>query len=163
MLAHWITCVCAVFMLSLDTADDCKRADKPNFTGRWRFNPTKSRLQIPSPSDSRFEIRHDEPRFHLTRTLVFGEKTDTVTFDMTTDDKESVHNLGNLQACIRARWEGNTLVLDSTITAMDDAGRNLVRYRLEDGGATFIADESWRSSKYSYDNIWVFDRSSSNL
>ncbi len=156
MLTHWLVCMCAGLILV--RAHGHKQSDKPTFTGRWRFNPTKSKLEIPSPSDSHFEIQHDEPRFHLTRTLVFGENANTITLDMTTDGKESVHRLGDLQARIRVYWEGDTLVLDSVIAATGDFGKNLVRYRLEDGGATFIAVESWRSSKCSYDNVWVFDK-----
>ena len=132
---------------------------RPNFTGKWKFNAQRSRLQIPSPTDSRFEIEHHEPDFHLTRTLVFGDKGNTVSLDFTTDGRETTKDLGgDVQARIRAYWEGSVLVVDSMVTAPGTTGTNLVRYSLEDEGRTFVATESFRSALHNYDNVWVFDR-----
>ncbi len=132
---------------------------KPDFTGKWRFNPEKSRLQIPTPTDSRFAIEHREPDFHLTRTLVFGDQGNTLSLDFTTDGKETMKELGGgMQARIRAYWEGPVLVVDSTISAPGTTGSNLVRYALEGQGRTFVARESFRSATQNYDNLWVFDR-----
>ena len=45
---------------------------KPDFTGTWEFNPSRSSLQNPAPESSTFGIEHREPYFYLERTHVFG-------------------------------------------------------------------------------------------
>ncbi len=150
----WATSV--VFILPLAMG---RSATRPDFTGEWRFNPEKSRLQIAAPTDSRFAIEHREPAFHLTRTLVFGDKENTISLDFTTDGVETTKDLGgDMQARIRAYWDGPVLVVDSTVIAHGTTGSNLVRYALEDQGRTFVATESFRSATQNYDNVWVFDR-----
>jgi hypothetical protein len=146
----------AIFMLPLLVSD--RRTDKPDFSGSWRFSPQKSRLQIPQPTEARFQIEHREPAFHLTRTLQFGDKGNTISLHLTTDGKASVQALGEMQARIRVYWDGSELVLDSIITAGGNTGTNLVRYSLQDEGRTFVARESFRSKTHNYDNLWVFDR-----
>ena len=34
---------------------------KPNFSGTWKFNPAKSKLQIPPPDSGVFRIDSQEP------------------------------------------------------------------------------------------------------
>jgi hypothetical protein len=131
---------------------------KPNFTGHWNLNREKSKLQIPPPTSSLFDIEHSDPKFRLQRTLVFGEQSNTITLDLTIDGQEHVHEIGGAKARIRLSWDGDTLVGDMKVAANDDEGTNVVSYSLENGGQTLVANESFRSSKQSYDNIWVLDK-----
>ncbi len=134
------------------------KSAKPNFTGKWKLNLEKSKLQIPPPTSSMFEIDHREPKFRLTRTHVYGDKSDTITMDLSTDGAEYPQAFGALRARTRLYWEGSTLVLDMKVRIKDDEGTNVARYSLENAGQTFVAAERWRSSKHSHDNTWVFDR-----
>jgi len=43
----------------------------PDFSGRWKFSPGDSTLQIRTPDAIEFLIDHQEPLFRLERTLVF--------------------------------------------------------------------------------------------
>jgi hypothetical protein len=136
------------------------RPAKPNFTGKWNFNLAKSKLEIPPPTSSRFVVDHREPKFRLTRTHIYAERSDTITVEFTTDGKESVQDFGERRARIRAHWEGTTLVAEMSVTAREGEGANVVRYSLQDRGKTLVAVERFRSATLNYDNTWVFDRES---
>ena len=49
----------------------------PDFTGVWKLNLSKSRLESATPDSSTFYIEHREPLFRLKRTHVFKGKTNT--------------------------------------------------------------------------------------
>ena len=134
------------------------QAERPDFTGKWRFSADKSRLQIPPPDSAHFEIEHREPEFRLTRTMVYAGQPNTLTIELTTDGRESVKQLGVLEARIRLSWDGPELLFDSVVRTPDDEGTNVVRYSLRDNGNTFVAWERVRWAKHQHDNHWVFDR-----
>jgi len=137
---------------------DMVRIEPMNFSGKWRFNPEKSALEIPAPESAYFEIEHREPDFRLTRTLVYGGQADTLTVELKTDGSESVQQFRDIEARMRLHWDGAELVFDSAVRTPDDEGTNVVRYSLHDEGQTLAAVERVRSPKLQHDNTWVFDR-----
>ena len=130
---------------------------KPNFSGTWRFNRARSRLEIPPPDDSTFQVRHREPHFALTRTHVVQGKADTLTIDLVTDGAEATHAIRDFALRARLFWDGDDLVFDSILKRGEQRAHNVVRYRLSDPD-TLVADERFRSENLSYDNVWWLDR-----
>lgn len=145
--------VTAVQLLSVVSA-----APKPNFTGTWKVNLQKSKLQIPPPESTVFLVEHDEPRLKITRTHVFSGKSDTFTILLTTDGHETVLKDAQRTIYSRAYWEGNVLVFDSRIVTEAGEATNVVRYRMAKDGQSFTARERLRSPKLNYDNVWVMER-----
>jgi len=145
--------VAAVLLTSIVSA-----APKPNFTGTWKVNLQKSKLQIPPPESSVFVVEHAEPRLRITRTHVFGGKSDTFTIQLTTDGQETVLRDAQRTIYSRAYWEGNVLVFDSRIVMEAGEATNVVRYRRAKDGQSFTARERLRSPKLNYDNVWVMER-----
>ncbi len=131
---------------------------KPDFTGKWKYNPSKSVLQIPSPESTTLMIEHREPSFQLSRTHVVGGKSDMFSIVLTTDGKEVVRSQGGLRIQARLYWEGETLVLESKLARDEEQGTNVVRYSLADKGETLIGEERFSSNQQSYENRWVCDR-----
>ena len=151
----------AFLLSSLGVAE--AQGQKPNFSGTWILNLKKSALQISPPSSATFVIQHHDPHFHLTRTHVFNGKSDTWSIDILTDGKQEVVEQISDEYTSRTRmyWEGNSLVLDMTIS--DKSGgkaTNLVKYSLADNGKTFIALEHFKAPKDEHLNKWVFDKKS---
>jgi hypothetical protein len=153
-----IACLLFLSLLSLTALAQAKELQKPDFSGTWKFNPEKSKLQIPVPSSSTFVVDHKEPKFHLTRTHVYDGKPDTWSIDLTTDGKEVIQREEDRTLRVRLYWEGNDLIFDSLIVLEDRQATNIVRYQLSPDGKTFTATESFRGPKLKYDNIWVFDK-----
>jgi hypothetical protein len=131
---------------------------KPDFTGIWKFNRSRSSLQIPEPDSTTFVIEHREPRFRLCRTHVVGGNSDTFSIELTADGEQVVCNHGGLEIQARLRWERDTLVFDSELAREGTRATNVVRYRLGDAGQTLVAEESLRSAQHSHENTWVCDR-----
>ncbi len=131
---------------------------KPDFTGVWKLNSEKSKLQIPAPSSGVFRIDHKEPAFHLSRTFMSNGKEDTWGIDLTTDGKEVVQQGTGETVRARLSWDGNDLVFDSKIILKDREASNIVKYHLSEDGKTFTATESFRGPRLKYDNVWVFDK-----
>jgi len=131
---------------------------KPDFTGVWEFNSSRSSLQIPAPESSTFVIEHREPCFYLERTHVYGESSDTFAIVLTTDGEVVVCNHRGIEMRARLHWEGETLVCDSVLVREGEQITNVVRYGVTDEGQTFIAEERLRSGEHNHENKWVFDR-----
>jgi hypothetical protein len=130
---------------------------RPNFTGTWRFNPSKSTLQIPAPDENTFVVDHHDPVLRLSRTYAMGATRDTFTIDLTTDGSETVVDRGDLQLRARAFWESDVLAFDSTVTRAGVKGTNAVRYEMAADGQSFVARERFRSEPVNYDNVWWMD------
>jgi hypothetical protein len=129
-----------------------------DFSGTWRFNSSKSTLQIAAPDATIFVIDHREPFLRLTRTHVVGQTSDTFELELTTDGKEVTVRRGDLLLRSRAYWEGETLVFDTKLLRAGEEGTNLVRYTLTPDGNSFVAEERFRSDTLNYDNTWVLDK-----
>ena len=131
---------------------------KPDFSGTWKFNPARSRLQIPVPDTTIFVMEHREPALRITRTHIAGERRDTFSLDLTTDGRETAVDRGDLRIHARVTWEGDTLVFDTRLVRAGEEASNVVRYSLSEDGKTFVAEERFRGASLSYDNLWVLDR-----
>ena len=133
-------------------------ADKPDFSGVWRFNPGKSLLEIPSPDSSIFVIKHREPQFHIERTHTIGETSDTFSIDLTTDGGIVTKSHRGIEIRARMYWDADVLVFDSKLSQGSQKGSNIVRYQLAEGGETFIAIELMTLGDHCHKNKWVFER-----
>src|ERR1039457_60961 len=133
MLQHLLSIPLAICAVGASFAT---RPERPDFSGKWLFHREKSKLQIPAPDSAVFEIEHREPVFRLKRTLVYAENSNTIAFEVTTGGKEYLLTFPGIEARVTVRWEGATLVLDSTVRTKDDEGTNVVQYALADGGNT---------------------------
>jgi nuclear transport factor 2 (NTF2) superfamily protein len=131
---------------------------KPGFSGRWEFNPASSRLEMTAPNKSTFWIEHHDEIFKLTRTHVWGERWDTLSFEVTTDGVEHYKKRGQSESWTRMYWLGEELVLDMRLAYGGKQGTNVVHYRLADGGNTFVAAEWYHMAGKQHHNLWVLDR-----
>ncbi len=133
-------------------------AQKPDFSGIWRFNPEKSSLQITPPTASIFQIDHQEPYFKIVRTHIFGEKSDTWGIQLTTDGKEFIQEESGEKLVGHLYWDGDILVFDTKIFLKNREASNIVRYELSEDGKTLTATERFRGPAVKYDNIWIFEK-----
>ena len=133
---------------------------KPDFSGTWGFNPEKSRLEttVPTQAELIFVIEHKDSKFRMTRTLILGERTDTLSWEATTDGKEHHRKDGDYESWMRMTWMGDELILNSRLTRHGEQGTNEAHYRLADGGKTLIAAEWFHMPSSQHHNYWVFDR-----
>jgi len=129
---------------------------KPNFTGRWRFNPEDSRLEIATPDAVVFEIRHSEPSFRFERILTFGDRTDKFELELMVGTTSSPFSRGDATLHPSLKWKENKLEFMTRIEQGEEESTNLVVYGLEEDGELLVAEESFRGPRLSYKNRWVF-------
>lgn len=156
MTTHLLAVLCLAGCVA---AGSLKPPDaRPDFSGRWQFQPDRSSLQIRSPESSIFLIDHRDPHWRLERTHVFDEREDTLVLELLTDGVPAVSDVRGVEIHTRLYWEGETLVFESSYTQGGEEFTNVVRYRLAEEGRTFIAEERMESERYSHHNTWVFER-----
>lgn len=142
----------------LATAFATGDGSQPDFSGKWRFNAKKSRLELTAPTQMMLVIEHEDPSFQLTRTHTLGEKSGTFSFEVTTDGAEHYRKDGEYESRMRMTWLGEELVLKSRIEHRGEQGTNEAHYRLTDGGETLTISEWFHMPSSQHHNLWVFDR-----
>jgi hypothetical protein len=90
---------------------------RPDFSGVWQLNLTKSTLRGPAPKEILTKIQHREPI--LTQTILVvaadgGEQELTFTYDTTGTESTNVTMAGG-EGQSRAHWNGAELVIDSVL------------------------------------------------
>jgi hypothetical protein len=119
---------------------------KPNLTGTWKLNRSKS---IPAPKHGSggdfYKIKHSEPRLEM----VHGE-----TYSYVIDGKERVANRSTQDGVTRAKayWVGDTLVIEKHQETRRGEVDFVVRYTLSQDGkslaVTHHVDRSWFSGAF---------------
>jgi len=133
-------------------------ASRPDFSGTWVLDLSRSTLEIPPPDSSIFVIDHHEPILTAQRTHVLGGVVNTVSTRFSTDSVLAPLQLGGMEIPTREYWDQQTLGLDQAWFQGDVPVTNLVRYTLEDGGQALIADEYMSAGRESHHNVWTFRR-----
>jgi hypothetical protein len=98
-------------------------ADKPNFSGDWKLNISKSTMgPIPAPTSYTRKVTHAEPSITIEDTQTgspLGDQHDTRTY--TTDGKEISYQANGADVKSAATWDGASLQIDSkaSVQGMD--------------------------------------------
>jgi hypothetical protein len=88
--------------------------NKPNFTGVWQLDATKSHMLGRSFTRMLAKIDHREPA--LVETVVVIDANGgrrQLTFEFLTSGEESVNGVGSVKMRTRASWEGEELLIES--------------------------------------------------
>lgn len=148
-----------LLIVAAGVASQAQERPKPNFTGTWKFNPQKSALQLPRvPTSSIFRIKHQDPSFELSRTHVWGDKSDAWGITLTTDGTVVIKRDGGSVNRFRGYWLGDSLVFDGVLDSEGDWATNYVVYTLSEDGKVLTAIEHYPSRRQNHDNKWVFEK-----
>ncbi len=136
-------------------------AQRPDFSGDWTLDRTRSALEFPPLArvDSALvRITHTETRFTFFRRFVVGGQPDTLSWTLVPGGPVDTTSDGDQRSFSRLRWEGDTLLLEVRIEAPRGVAGDTVRYRLLEGGRVLEARERFRAPRVRYDNVWVLTR-----
>lgn len=87
-----------------------------NFTGTWRARMEASRFLGTPPQSVVVEIEHDEPRLVQSMCVTTATGEERLKFAWTTDGQESVNLIRGVEGRTRARWAGEELVIETSMT-----------------------------------------------
>ena len=89
------------------------QASRPNFSGRWELDKSRSDFGSLPPDDSAMElIEHQEPKLTITQVWKDAEGEHTVVWQLTTDGAENLTRMNETEIASRTVWEGSNLVTD---------------------------------------------------
>ena len=86
---------------------------RPNFSGRWELDKTRSDYGSLPPDDSASElIQHQEPKLTITQIWKNAEGEHTLVWQLTTDGAENFSRINETEISSRTVWEDKKLVTD---------------------------------------------------
>jgi hypothetical protein len=91
-------------------------ADKPNLTGTWKMNVTKSEIGSGEIKGRVDKIEHQDPQLKITTTQDDENGENTVTRDYVTDGRQMTHTILGGERKSSAHWERNVLVIETKVT-----------------------------------------------
>jgi hypothetical protein len=150
----------AALVFGLATALAAAAADsKPNFSGEWKLNVGKSDFgPMPAPTSRTDKIDHKDPSLKFTSTQVNQQGEFTREWSCTTDGKECTNTLmGNSWKSI-AKWETNTLLIESKGSFNGNDVQTKEKWTLSEDGKTITISRHLASSMGEADQTIVFEK-----
>jgi hypothetical protein len=109
------------FLIIAALAGMAPAADKPNFSGDWKLNASKSNFgPIPAPATYIRKVTHAEPSITIEDSQTgsaLGDQHDTRTY--TTDGKEITYQANGADVKSGATWDGDALQINSKVSIQD--------------------------------------------
>jgi hypothetical protein len=94
--------------------------DKPNFSGKWVLDLSKSNFEpLPAPDSQVRVIDHKEPKLKITDTTKDQRGERTRDREITTDGKENKTTVGGIEYVSKSHWDGNQLITVGTLKLQD--------------------------------------------
>jgi hypothetical protein len=123
-------------------------AAKPNFTGDWKLNISKSTFgQMPAPSSMTNKITHSEPNL-TTATKSSSEMGEyEMSASYTTDGKECTNQgFGGNPMTSTVKWDGDTLVIDTKAKFGDNELTIHEKWTLSEDGKVLSLQRTFKSA-----------------
>ena len=135
--------------------------DKPNFTGVWKLDIEKSNFgENPQqkPQSGTDIIEHKDPNLKISVTQVGEMGEFSITVQYTTDGKESVNEIMNNPVKTIAKWDGNTLVLDSKGEFNGNEFKMSDKMSLSSGGKVMTIDRRLDFGERAMEQKMIFEK-----
>lgn len=129
----------------------------PDFSGHWKLNPEKSKLEDPYQEER--SIAFKDPELTVTVKATADGEVDESTAKYRTDGKETRNMIDGDPLFTTTHWDGDALVLDSQSIGDTDTTELHDRWTLSEDGKVLTIK---RKQKVGYDErefVFVFDRS----
>jgi len=138
----------------------CLGADKPNFSGSWKINNSKSDFGPMPSGPEKFErtIDHKDPELKMKTVQSFqgNERTSEVTY--TLDGAEHTVKTGMGEAKVTATWKGNILEVVSKREIQGNEIKSIENWTLAEDGKTLTTDSAITSPQGEFKLKFVLDK-----
>ena len=132
---------------------------KPNFTGDWKVNLSKSTFgQMPAPNSMTSKIAHDEPKLKVSNKQSSDRGDFAADFDYTTDGKECTNQIMGNPMKSTLKWDGDTLLIDSEAKFGDNDVDMQDKMTLSEDGKTLTIIRLFKSSMGEMEQKVVFEK-----
>jgi len=132
---------------------------KPNYSGTWKLNTTKSDFGPLPPSDSETDvIDHKEPTVVINVDAVTAQGPQKYTINTTTNNVEAPAKLGPMDAKIKTTWQEGNLASTVKLTFNDQDVSMKRVYVLSPDGKTLTVNNHLESPMGEADQKMIFER-----
>jgi hypothetical protein len=135
----------AILLLALAAA--VPALAKPNFTGDWKLNASKSEFgQMPPPSSMSQKISHEDPKLKSAVKQAGQQGEFEMESTYTTDGKENTNEVFGQAVKSTAKWEGDTLVIESKMRFGENDMTIVEKWTLSEDGKTLTKAQLFKSA-----------------
>jgi hypothetical protein len=114
---------------------------KPNFTGQWKMDGSKSDFgQFPAPEKYERKVTHNDPNIQIGTAMTMGSRDIAYDVKYTTDGKETTNTTQSGASKGNAKWEGDVLVIESTRETPNGSFKSVERWTSTNGGKSIQVD-----------------------
>jgi len=133
---------------------------KPNFSGDWKLNASKSAFgQMPAPSSMTNKITHADPKLSSASKTTSDMGEFEISADYSTDGKETTNRgfQGNPTTSV-AKWDGDTLLIETKGKFGDNDFTMQDKWSLSEDGKVFTIVRVFKSAMGQGEQKLVFDK-----
>lgn len=133
---------------------------KPNFTGDWKLNTTKSTFgDIPAPDSMTYKVTHDDPKM-VTVSKQSGQMGEIEMHSTcTTDGKECTNEgFGGAPTKSVMKWDGDVLTVDVKGQFGDQDFTLKQKWTVSADGKTLTIAQNFSSSMGEFSQTLVFEK-----
>jgi hypothetical protein len=128
----------------------------PNFSGHWKLNVEKSKLDDPYQEERTIEHKDAEITVSVNATVDGEEESSTAKY--TTDGKETRNMIDGDPLFTTVHWDGDALLFDSTLIGDTDTTETHDRWTLSADGKLLTVARKQKIGTDARDLVLVFDR-----
>lgn len=132
---------------------------KPNFTGDWKVNASKSDFgPMPPPESVTYKVKHDDPKMTVD-TKQSGGFDFEQHLNYTTDGKECT-NEGFQGSTTKStvKWDGDTMLIETKAQFGDNEFTISQKWTLSADGKTLTVAQAFKSTQGEFASKLVFDK-----
>ncbi len=132
---------------------------KPNYSGTWKLNVTKSDFgPIPGPDSRTDVIEHNDPMLKVSTAQDGPQGKQEYTLNLTTDGKEMTNTPGGLEVKSVGGWEANNLVMNVKLKFQDNDVAAKTTWLLSDDGKTMTQNQHLSTPMGELDQKMIFEK-----
>jgi hypothetical protein len=132
---------------------------KPNFSGEWKLNVSKSEFgPMPPPASRTDKITHADPNLKVSTTQASQAGEGTFDFKYTTDGAETTNEIRGTPAKCTAKWEGDDLVITTKASFNGNDITLADKWSLSEDGKTLTINRHIKSPQGELDQKLAMEK-----
>lgn len=134
-------------------------AAPPNFSGHWKLNAQKSKLDDPyNGMQEERTIEQKDPELTVSAKGVIDGEDEETTIKYRTDGTETRNMIDGDPLFTKTHWDGDALILDSQLVSDTDTTETHERWTLSPDGKQLTVTQKWKVGDDQREFVFVFDR-----
>lgn len=132
---------------------------KPNFSGEWKLNASKSEFgPMPAPTSRVDKITHADPDLKISSTAAGPQGEMTLDLKYTTDGKEVTNEIRGNPTKSTAAWDGDALVITTKLSMQGNDITLADKWTLSEDGKILTVNRHIKAPQGEFDQKTVMEK-----